>query len=452
VLHPGGHTLGGTAGPDEGAQEPLAAPALVLAFECHRPIAGPARLGLSDLHEVTLGRGAERALATEGGRAELLIPDRWMSGKHARLTSSFGRWILEDCGSKNGTRVNGKTIERIELQSGDVVEAGRSFFVFRADGPPSARGLEEFAGAAPYSVHPALERDLDKLTKIAATPVAILILGESGTGKEVLAELIHKHSGRSGQLVAVNCGALPAGLVESELFGHKKGAFSGAVQDHKGLVRQADGGTLFLDEVADLPGPSQAALLRVLQEREVRPVGDTAVVPVDIRTIAATHLDLEARVEAGAFRRDLFARIGSYRVTLPPLRDRIEDLGLLIARFSESLAVQRIELEAARALFGYRWPLNVRELQSALSTASVLSSEGTICLEHLPEPLRTLDQPGPEKQGLSEEDRALVDSLKSLLEEHRGNISAIARAMGKDRKQIQRWLKRFELDAESYRV
>src|SRR5207302_1217977 len=189
--------------------------------------------------------------------------------------------------------------------------------------------------------------------------------GETGTGKEVIARAIHAASRRPGAFVAVNCGALAPNLVESELFGHKKGAFSGATEDHNGLVRAADKGTLLLDEIGDLPVPTQAALLRVLQQREVLPLGTTKPMPVDLRVVAASHRDLEAEVGAGRFREDLWSRLAGYTAQLPALRDRREDLGLLVAALLARLVQTRpirFTSEAGLALVQYDWPRNVREL------------------------------------------------------------------------------------------
>jgi DNA-binding NtrC family response regulator len=185
----------------------------------------------------------------------------------------------------------------------------------------------------------------------------------------------------------VNCGALPATLVESELFGVKKGAFTGASEDRPGLVRSADGGTLFLDEIADLPPPSQAAFLRVLQEREVVPVGGTRAVPVDLRVVAATHRDLDALVAAGQFRQDLRARLDGFRLELPPLRERREDLGLLLAALLRRAAPRAGEVQlrptTARALLAHTWPENTREVERRLATAIALAEGAPIGVEHL---------------------------------------------------------------------
>jgi transcriptional regulator with PAS, ATPase and Fis domain len=291
------------------------------------------------------------------------------------------------------------------------------------------------------------------------------VRGESGTGKEVIARAIHRLSGRTGAFVAVNCGALPDTLVESELFGFRKGAFSGANEDRPGLVRSAEGGTLFLDEIGDLPAASQAAFLRVLQEREVMPIGANRPVPVDFRLVAATHRDLEVLVEKEAFRGDLLARITGFQVKLPPLRERREDLGVLIAVLLRRLDPARAEsvkfsVDAARAIFRHYWPANIRELEKSLGAAVVLAADSRIELDHLPagvgaEHKQTTapNTPHPtlEPPPLSVDDLRRKEQLHALLTEHAGNISAVARVMGKARMQIQRWIKRYGLDPESYK-
>jgi transcriptional regulator with GAF, ATPase, and Fis domain len=255
--------------------------------------------------------------------------------------------------------------------------------------------------------------------------------------------------------VPVNCGALPENLVESELFGYKKGAFSGAQTDHPGLVRAADGGTLFLDEIGDLPASSQAALLRVLQEREVMPVGGTRAVPIDLRVVAATHRDLDEMVADQAFRHDLFARLAGFRIQVPPLGERRADLGVLIGALHERLFPADhpgFDIDAARLLLRYPWPLNVRELEQALATAQVLAGTELVRAEHLPDTVRSGRPPGaPRPVVLSELDQKVRDQVVAALREHQGNVSAVARALDKDRKQIQRWIKRFGLDPATYR-
>ena len=444
-----------------GRTGPRAEPVLVLVLECSRPRAGSVRYRLNDLTGVALGRGAERRAERTGTELTIRVPDKWMSSRHARIEPSFGRWVLTDTESKNGTIVDGHTTKRAVLTDGSLIELGHTLFIFferlsiDADAPAM---LELTPGEGPTgftTLMPGWGGELQRLRQIASSEIPMLIEGESGSGKEVLARAIHGQSGRGGAFVPVNCGALPDNLVESELFGYKKGAFSGAQQDHDGLVRAANGGTLFLDEIGDLPPSSQAALLRVLQEREVMPVGGTRAVPIDLRVVAATHRDLDDMVAEGSFRHDLFARLAGFRVTVPTLAERRTDLGILIGALHARMFPADhpgFDIDAARLLLRYPWPLNVRELEQALATAQVLAGTDAIRAEHLPDTVRSGRPPGaPRPVVLNENDQKVRDQVVAALREHQGNVSAVARALDKDRKQIQRWIKRFGLDPGSYR-
>ncbi len=234
-----------------------------------------------------------------------------------------------------------------------------------------------------------MRRVLSLVARIAPSDTSVLIVGESGTGKELIARSIHRHSDRAAApFVAVNCAGIPEGLLESELFGHEKGAFTGAVGQHLGRFERASGGSIFLDEVGDMPKGLQAKLLRVLQEREIERVGGSGTIPVDVRVIAATHRDLAAMVADGSFREDLYFRINGCTLQVPPLRERAEDISALAEHF---LSVQgssaRIGAAAMSALERYGWPGNVRELQNVVETAVVLARGGDVELEHLPESL-----------------------------------------------------------------
>jgi DNA-binding NtrC family response regulator len=454
---------------------PASRPHLYLALECDRPLAPPARYSLADVDAVIIGRGGTRGALRnrDSGVRQLLlkVPDRWMSSTHARLSKVFGRWMIEDAGSKNGTVLNGALEKRAVLSDGDLVELGHTFFLYRdgvptEDADPADTDASELQAPAPGlgTLLLPFSRAFTALTQVAASPVSIVLTGESGTGKEVIARAIHQLSKRPGAFVAVNCGALPETLVETELFGYKKGAFSGAAEDRPGLIRAADRGTLFLDEIGDLPLPSQAAFLRVLQEKEILPVGATRPLPVDFRLVAATHRTLEHLVARGEFRNDLYARISGFTVELPPLRERREDLGLLIGillrrHLPEKADAITFTSEAARALFRYPWPLNIRELEKAISTAVVLAGENPVDPSHLPAPVGaalkgppvTLSTEMEESGPLSEEDARRKEELLALLREHGGNISAVARVMGKARMQIQRWIKRYGIDTTALR-
>ncbi|HEY4181563.1 MAG TPA: sigma 54-interacting transcriptional regulator [Kofleriaceae bacterium] len=440
---------------------PRPEPVLVLVLECGRPRAGSVRYRLNDLSGVSLGRGPERRAERAGNELTVRVPDKWMSSKHARIEPSFGRWVLTDTESKNGTIVDGHTTKRAVLTDGSLIELGHTLFLFferlpiAEDAPPIAELLPNEGPPGTTTLMPTWQTELARLKQIASSEIPMLIEGESGAGKEVIARAIHVMSGRTGAFVPVNCGALPDNLVESELFGYKKGAFSGAQADHPGLVRAADGGTLFLDEIGDLPAASQAALLRVLQEREILPVGGTRPVPIDLRVVAATHRDLDDMVAETTFRHDLFARLAGFRVEVPTLGERRTDLGLLIGALHERLFAADhpgFDIDAARMLLRYPWPLNVRELEQALATAQVLAGVELVRGEHLPDTVRTGRPPGaPRPVVLSEMDQKVRDSVVAALREHQGNVSAVARVLDKDRKQIQRWIKRFGLDPSSYR-
>ncbi|MEO7735617.1 MAG: sigma 54-interacting transcriptional regulator, partial [Kofleriaceae bacterium] len=277
---------------------------LAIAFSAGEPRRLPRRLSLGDATRVELGRSTPFGWERGDGRTVTVhLDDRMASQQHARLTRRGDGWIVEDLDSKNGTRLNGARLAAsASVGDGDVIECGGTFAVLRDAG---GGDLE-----LPVGPHPALqtvsarfERELDMMARIARARVAVLLRGETGTGKEIAARAIHDLSGRGGPFVAVNCGALAPQLVTSELFGTRRGAYSGATEDRVGLVRSAHGGTLFLDEIAELSGEAQTALLRVLQESEVVPVGGTHPIKVDLRIVAATHERLDALAEAGRFRK-----------------------------------------------------------------------------------------------------------------------------------------------------
>jgi len=458
-----------TQGPRDRAPEPY----LVLALEAERPLQGSSRHFLSPFDEVRVGRGGVRECVSEvhEGKRRLTVrlTDRLVSKEHAWLIRAGDRWMLEDAGSKNGLLVNGVPGQRAWLEDGDLIEVGHTFLLFR-EGTATWRELPASLEAEPFrtvtpglaTLHPALEEAFAKLARVARAPVPVLLKGETGTGKEVVARAYHALSGRSGEFVAVNCGALPETLVEAELFGARKGAFSGASENRPGLVRSAQLGTLFLDELGELPLASQATLLRVLQEGEVLPLGATRPTKVDFRVIAATNRDLEAMGQAGTFRRDLLARLSGLSLQLPRLKERREDLGWLIAEFLRRNAPSGAErlsfsVEAARALLRYDWPLNIRELERGLGAAVALSA-GRIGLEHLPPALRALPEDEmPERPPTvsrpSGEDRAELEraGLLKLLTQHQGNVSQVARTLGTSRAQVHRLLKRHGLALEDFR-
>jgi transcriptional regulator of acetoin/glycerol metabolism len=418
---------------------------LYLALTAGKPFGG-ARWALADIERIEIGRGTTRTARREGRTLHVAVPDPWLSSAHLRFERERAHWVAVDAGSRNGFLINGAKHERAVVFDHDVIEAGRSFFLLRTGEPVREAVLDLVPEPGSLAtLDPALALDFDELGRIAPSGIPVVITGPTGAGKERVAHALHVASRRAGTFVPVNCGALPAGLVESELFGHRKGAFSGAITDQAGLVVTSDGGTLFLDEIGDLPAAAQAALLRVLEEHEVRAVGASAAVAVDLRVVAATHRDLDALVDDGAFRDDLIARLAGFEIEIPPLADRRVDLGLMITEIVPPAT--QLAGAAARALFAYGWPRNARELVRTLERATALAGEGEILLAHLPDDVagaRFATPPAPVPD-------ARRDELVTLLEKHHGNVSKVAVELGHVRQQVQRWLKRYGLEPARYR-
>jgi transcriptional regulator with AAA-type ATPase domain len=440
------------------------APCLFLVARGHQPTSPPLRLSLRRHDQVDLRRGEALDVAPQRGQPalDLAIPDSKVSARHARFERCLGAWCVKDEGSKNGTFVNGVRVEQASLGDGDLIDLGDTLFVFR-DGMPHSGELAYQPSPSlrrgMSSLLPGVQAELDELARMAASPITILIEGETGTGKEVIARAIHALSARTGALIPVNCGGLPAERVEAELFGWKRGAFSGATADHPGLVCAADAGTLFLDEIGDLPLADQASLLRVLQEREVLPIGGTRPVAVDLRVVAATHQPLDAMADGAAFRSDLLARLTGYRIRLLPLRQRREDLGLFLAdMLGQRPGAEgcRITIGVLRALLRHDWPTNVRGLEQTITRALVTSTRGVIDVEDVARTLGDLAGPpaAPPLPSLAAgpaTNDPRREQLVALMREHHGNVAAVARAMGKARMQIQRWIKRYRLVPGEYR-
>jgi sigma-54 dependent transcriptional regulator, acetoin dehydrogenase operon transcriptional activator AcoR len=452
-------------------------PHLFLVCDSDRPLSPSVRFSLDGVNSVEIGRTGQLVAGRDGPGGQRLIiglPDAWVSTAHANLRSTPTAWVIEDNKSKNGTWINGRQQMLAPLCDGDLIELGHSFFLFRealatsVDEPTVLKSNEPRAAALGMAtLVPSLAAELKKLEAIAASPVSVVLQGESGTGKEVVAIAMHRLSGRLGPFLPVNCAALPETLIESELFGSRKGAYSGADKDRPGLVRSADRGTLFLDEIAELSPSAQAALLRVLQDGEILPIGATQPIKVDVRVAAATNRDLDTLVSRGQFRADLLARISGFVAWLPPVRDRREDLGILIGtllrrQLGDRASEVSLGCDALRELLLYDWPLNVRELEKWLAASLVLSKGQRIELEHLPVRVRptqeirgaTANKPGstPATQPKQKESELRKrEELLGLLRAHEGNVSAVARALGKARPQVQRWLKRYGIDRDGHR-
>lgn len=448
--------------PEEGRKAHEAQrPYLFVVLHCDQPTFGGARYDLSAISEVTIGRGSARQAVRidEHGmrKLDVRLPSSTVSKAHVRLIRKQGEWQLTDLGSKNGCCLNGKRVTNATVHDGDMIEVGSVVLRYRLVKTVSAAvdvDSASFAAMVPgyASLLPDYATRLDALARVARLDFTTLLLGETGTGKEVLASGTHRLSGRSGPFIAVNCGALPATLVESQLFGHVKGSFTGAQRDELGVIRSAHGGTLFLDEIGDLPLPAQGVLLRVLQQREVVPVGGTRPSTVDVRFIAATNKSLDELCLRGEFRSDLLARLATYKLLLQPLHERIEDMGILIAGMlqrSPNTNAQhaRFSVSAGRSLLNYSWPHNIRELEGVLGIAVALA-EGNLVdrfeLSNLEKEELVLDEPPRNPDELRER-------LVSLLQQHRGNATLVARSMNKSRVQIYRWLKMLGIDLNEFR-
>ncbi len=450
---------------EQGGTANAVSPVLYVAMHGYAPHVPPSRHILEGVTEVAIGRAESLEIARRGGRLDIRVPDPWMSSSQARIKPVLHRWVIEDLGSRNGTLVGGDRVSTATLVDGDLIEVGHTFLVFRQRVELADDATDVSAAAfddRPMGLStliPSLAAQFRTLDRIAPTTEPVLITGETGTGKELVSRALHELSGRTGELVAVNCGALPETLVEGALYGHVKGAFSGAAGDRRGFVRAADGGTLLLDEIGDLRVSSQAALLRVLQESQVVPVGGETPIDVDLRVCSATHRPLEIMIDSGEFREDLLARLRGFTLELPPLRDRREDIGLLarsilLSDYAEHWDVT-LSSSAGRALFLHDWPQNIRELARALGSALALAGDSAIMAENLPAGIAASLSQAPAGDGarpdLSSDQLDQRASLVALLRRHNGNIAAVAREVGKGRQQIHRWLKRFDIDVEEYR-
>jgi DNA-binding NtrC family response regulator len=408
--------------------------------------------------------------------AELLLPVTAVSRIHAELAREGREIVVRDLNSRNGVLVNGRRIQCEALEAFDEVRIGDAIFKF------VEQGAEDYAryridgsmveGAFRYSRTPSqlvggyqMDLIVSELERVAPAELSVMLLGPSGTGKEVVASELHRLSQRTGGFHAVNCAAIPANLMESELFGYKRGAFSGAERDKPGLIRAAHRGTLLLDEIGDMPLDAQAKLLRVIQSKEVLPLGATQAERVDVRVVSATHRDLKRLQNEGRFREDLFARLNEYQLRLPPLHERKEDVYALVRAFL--VRHGRPELTPSVpfmvALVHHDYPYNVRELEAAIKRALALATSPRLDVELLPDAIReALADYGREGEAVSipggagapDEGQAGAPSevdLRALLQAHAGNVAAVGRELGKARMQIHRWMKRYGIEVDDYR-
>ena len=406
--------------------------------------------------QVLLQRGSLHVGSSRSN--DLVLTDPRVSRAHLELRALENGLEVRDLGSRNGTFQGTTRIQESVLLGPSVIRLGDTeLSVAPADEEVSvdagADTLGNMVGSAP-----AMRHLFGLVQRIAPTDVTVLIEGETGTGKELVARELHRLSPRQAHpIVVVDCGALPAGLVESELFGHVKGAFTGAVADRDGAFAQANGGTLFLDEIGELPLELQPKLLRALEQRVFKRVGDGAQRSVDLRVVAATSRDLSEEVSAGRFRRDLFYRLAVVRLKIPPLRERLGDLPPLLQRLVTSVGAPQLAIPecAIERLAQHSWPGNVRELRNVVSHALALHPDAAIF--ELPGVLGTEEVDGAASApiGKLEGDyrearaQALEDFekryLASLLARHSWNVSGAAREAGVDRNYLHRLIRRHDI-------
>jgi transcriptional regulator with GAF, ATPase, and Fis domain len=422
---------------------------------CLRLLASPG--GEPAAHEVVLrnelnvGRRPSREPAWR-------LDDPQLSRDHFSLYRVGAGWLLQDLGSKNGTFLDGRRASTAaRLEEGTLIRAGGLVCELARQEVPIPGDLED-----PLLIgrSNALRRVLHTIHAVARTGIGVLVTGPTGAGKDLVAQRIHALSGRPGELVALNCAAIPRDLFESCLFGHRRGAFTGAITDSPGYFAQADQGTLLLDEVGELPLEMQPKLLRVLDSGEFQPLGTTTVRRANVRVVAATNADLGAALGRGDFRRDLYARLAGCRIVVPPLIGRRVDIPILaralLARarpgWNGELAAPLVE-----RLVLHPWPLNVRELAACMRRVA-LAAPDTECLGLTHLPLDLFDgmeglegSPVPSARPDSSSKEPTREALMELLEKHAGNVTQVASQLGCGRTQLYRWLRYHDLPPGGFR-
>lgn len=403
----------------------------------------------------------------------LLIDDSLVSSHHADILAQDRGDVLIDRGSRNGTYVNGARITERVLRDGDLIELGRSLLCYRRADSETAREL--CSSATSISLGPTRTRCPEmmalsrNLRSIASTRESVLLLGETGTGKEIAAAAIHAQSGRTGALRILDCGAIPENLFESELFGHRRGAFTGAVESHVGEIVRAQHGTLFLDEVANMSSAAQAKLLRVLEDNQVTAVGSAKKESIDVRWIAATNVDL---FHSQHFRRDVLQRLAGFVAWLPPLRERREDLGVLTAHLLRQAGITRaaMTVTAARPFFTGEFLGNIRQLRNELRSAATLAGERPIESAHMSavEASRTggqkvastrvsssQDTPPTSSPGVGSQATAArspdAAEISGALNATQGNVVRAAQLLQTHPRQLYRWIDRYKIALDDFR-
>lgn len=387
---------------------------------------------------------------------DVVLTDRTVSRHHAQLRATPDGLLIRDLGSTNGIYLQGGRVVEAYLQPGDTCFLGDTEIAIKQETEERQYevGLEDRLGALVGGSAPM--RELYGMIKaVAPTSMTVLITGESGSGKEMVATTLHELSGRPGNLMVFDASVTDTEMMRNDLFGHVKGAFTGAAAPRDGAFRRADGGTLFIDEIGELPLDLQPKLLRVLESREVVPVGSDRPRPVDVRVIAATHRDLEAMVEAGTFRADLYYRLSVITMRVPPLREILDDIPLLVQNFARRLNLGcRITPDALSELQRYAWPGNARELRNVLERATVLRQGGEIRPEHLLLTAARRDAPQAKAEAAATEPASSSSAQLKMLERQMiqdalarngNNKAAAARALDMPLSTLKRRIAEFGL-------
>ncbi len=379
--------------------------------------------------------------------SSLVLNDPFVSGRHARIEKRAHGFVLRDLGSSNGTFLNDSKITEVTLAQNDRVRFGQTAYVF-SDSAAAQSDL--------HSKNAKWNFQLTKLKAFATTDFPVMIIGPSGSGKEVVAQKIHEFSSRKqAPFISLNCGALSENLIESELFGHTKGSFTGALTDRKGAFESARGGTLFLDEIGDLPLSLQPKLLRAIEAKEIRPLGADRTIATDVRILAATHKDLSLQVMRGEFREDLYFRINVCQINPPPLIERLEDFEDLFFQFAKYYRV-RFSHTAILNMKTHSWPGNIRELRNVVSRASAYFPGETITpelleqlIEKRPErsPFQTEVQANGSRNILKEMEREMIlERLKA----NKGNQRRTALDLGLPKSTLHDRIRAYEINLENY--
>ncbi len=417
-------------------------PGLVLVFSSGHPLLGAILAGT----EIVLGRGEIRGVE---------LRDSCMSRRHATVGYARGKWTVVDQASRNGSYLNGERIEgSIEFEGEAVLRTGETISLLLGDIRPFLEHHVDLKGD--YVVGPRMEPILGQVQRAANSGV-LHVTGETGAGKEIAARHFHKFGpGRDGAFVGVNCAAIPEGVAERLLFGATKGAYSGADKDSRGYIQEASGGTLFLDEVGELDLSVQAKLLRVLETREVLPLGASRPKKVDLHLCSATHRDLREAVSSGKFREDLFYRLGRPHVVLPPLRQRLEEIPFLIERHLHATDPNLVpHATLVEACMLRKWPGNIRELLAEVRDAAFEAQshgKNVVRGSHLAEDAGAEYAAADSSSQIGSRPSQLPprESIESALKESKGRVATAARALGVHRNQLRRWLEKNDIDPKKF--